>query len=160
MAGVSRKTGVLGGVLLLALGHSLFPQEKSLEELLSAFKGQALVLNIVTRVVQEGQEEPWNSVNSQITIPGRAVGLKLVGANIVVTVQFTPYFGKDGSFVLVAQGQIWIDLPGQGTNYQTTMQTIPLKFGESVYFFPLGSEHEKDEPQIEIQLALSPYTDE
>jgi hypothetical protein len=88
------------------------------------------------------------------------VGLKLVGANIAASVQFTPYFRKNGSYALVAQGEIWIDVPDVGMNRLSTMQTIPLDFGEEVYFFPLGSGDGKDDPRIEIQLALHPYSEE
>ncbi len=41
--------------------------------------------------------------------------------------------------------------------YQTTMQTIPLDFGERVYFFPLGPQTSDGNARIEIQLALHPY---
>ncbi|MDR0526102.1 MAG: hypothetical protein LBG90_09580 [Spirochaetaceae bacterium] len=137
-------------------------QEFSLEELLPGLKERAVVLNIVARVVEKNQEEVWNSANSKVTIPGRPVGLKLVGANIVVAVQFTPYLREDGHNMLVAQGQIWIDVPNEGIRYQTTLQTIPLAFGELIYFFPLGSvsleKGEKSgEARIEIQIQMHPY---
>jgi hypothetical protein len=87
------------------------------------------------------------------------VGLKLVGSNVVVQVQFTPYpnFSAPGNAVLVAQVQIWINIPDEGIRYQTTMQTIPLKYGEQIYFFPLGSMSTQDDARIEIQLELRPY---
>jgi hypothetical protein len=107
--------------------------------------------------VEKDHEEVWNSVNSKVTITGRPVGIKLVGTNIIVVVQFTPYLRADGNNVLVAQGQVWIDVPNQGMSYQTTIQTIPLEFGEQVYFFPLGSVTSESEAHIEIQLALHPY---
>jgi hypothetical protein len=88
------------------------------------------------------------------------VGLKLVGANVVVAVQFTPYFRSNGNNVLVAQGQIWINVPDKGMSYQTTMQTIPMEFGELIYFFPLGSMESPDHSTIEIELVLHPYIEE
>jgi hypothetical protein len=136
-------------------------EEFSLEKLFPRLKEEAVVLDIIARVVEQNQEEVWNSsVNSKVTIPGRPVGLKLVGANIVVAVQFTPYLRRNGNNVLVAQGQIWVDVPNEGIRYQTTMQTIPLKFGEQIYFFPLGSVSSRDEAHIEIQLELHPYTED
>jgi hypothetical protein len=113
-------------------------------------------------VVEQDQEEVWNSVvNSKVTIPGRPVGIKLIGENIVVMVQFTPYLGlgDKGHNILVAQGQIWVNIPNEGIRYQTTMQTIPLEYGEQIYFFPLGKVTADNEARIEIQLELRPYSE-
>jgi hypothetical protein len=153
------RVGKIGffGIILFAAGTAVMAQEQSLEKI-PGLREQAVVLDIVSRVVEQDQQEVWNSTNSKVTIPGRPVGLKLVGANVVVMVQFTPYFGADGNAVLVAQGQIWINIPNQGMRYQTTMQTIPLKYGEQIYFFPLGSRDSEDDAHIEIQLELRPYT--
>jgi hypothetical protein len=148
---------LIGSFLLIAATTAVRAQETSLEEVLPAFRDRAVVLDIVTRVVEADQEEVWNSVNSKVTIPGRPVGIKLVGANIVVMIQFTPYRWPDGRNVLVAQGQIWVDVPNQGISYQTTMETIPLEYGELVYFFPLGSVYAPDQARIEIQVELRPY---
>jgi hypothetical protein len=147
---------VFGSFLFFVAGTAA--QELSLEELLPGLKERAVVLDIVARVVEKNQQEVWNSANSKVTIPGRPVGLKLVGANIVIALQFTPYLRQNGNNVLVAQGQIWVDVPNEGIRYQTTLQTIPLEFGESIYFFPLGSVHSEDEARIEIQLELHPYS--
>jgi hypothetical protein len=64
----------------------------------------------------------------------------------------------DGRYILAAQGQIWITIPGEGMRYRATMQTLPLEFRKPVYFFPLGSTEAPDEARIEIQLMLEPYT--
>ncbi|GHU98083.1 hypothetical protein FACS189483_05640 [Spirochaetia bacterium] len=148
---------LIGGFLLIATNTAIRAQETALEEVLPAFRDQAVVLDIVARVVEADQEEVWNSVNSKVTIPGRPVGIKLVGANIVIMVQFTPYRQANGRNVLVAQGQIWVDVPNQGISYQTTMETIVLEYGEPVYFFPLGSIRSPDRARIEIQVELRPY---
>ncbi|MDR0554999.1 MAG: hypothetical protein LBG76_09420 [Treponema sp.] len=132
-------------------------QDLSLEELLPDLKDRAVVLDIVARVVERNQEEVWNAANSKVTIPGRPVGIRLVGANVVVAIQLTPYRRRDGRNMLVAQGQIWVDIPNEGIRYQATMETIPLEYGEPVYFFPLGSTGSFDRTHIEIQLTLYPY---
>jgi hypothetical protein len=145
-------------VLLVAAAGVVKTQELSLEELVPALKEQAVKIAIIARVVEKNREEVWNSVNSKVTIPGRPVGMKLVGNNIVVAIQFTLYRQRGGRNILVAQGQIWIDVPNQGIHYQTTMETIPLEYGEQIYFFPLGSGKDPDEPRIEIQVEVQPYT--
>ncbi|MHB9291652.1 hypothetical protein Holit_00730 [Hollandina sp. SP2] len=152
-----RRVTLFGSLLFLATRGAA--QEPSLEELLPALKERAVVLDIIARVVEKTQQEVWHSFNSKVTIPGKPVSLKLVGTNILVVVQFTPYLRRDGNNLLVAQGQIWVDIPNQGIHYQTTIQSIPLEFGEQIYFFPLGSVNAQDEAHIEIQLVLHPYSE-
>jgi len=133
-------------------------QDNALEEL-PGLRERAVVMRIVSRIVEQNQQVVWNSENTRVTIPGRPVGLKLVGENLIVAVQFTPFLRANGQHILVAQGQIWINIPNQGVSYNTTMQTIPIEFNEQVYFFPLGSMNTKDEgSSIEIQLIMEPYS--
>jgi hypothetical protein len=153
-----RKFSLFGGILFTAA--ALSAQEGPLQNILPGLRNQAVILNITARIIEPNQEEVWNSSNSKVTIPGRPVSLKLVGENIVVAVQFTPYIRGSGHNVLLAQGQIWVDVPNEGIRYQTTMQTIPLEYGESIYFFPLGTVKSENAAHIEIQLALYPYTEE
>jgi hypothetical protein len=154
---MTRPLTLLSSLLFLAANTAVLPQEPGLEELLPALKDRAVILDIVSRVVEHNQQEVWNSVNSRVTIPGRPVGLRLVGANVVVAVQFTPYFRRKGHSVLVAQGQIWVNVPNEGIRYLTTMQTIPIDFGEPIYFFPLGPADSPEDARIEIRLELRPY---
>jgi hypothetical protein len=107
------------------------------------FQDRAVVFDIITRITEEDGSEVWNQVDSKVTIPGRPVGIKLVGKNLVISTRLTPYFNKQNSGIVVAQAQIWIDVPGQGIHYQTTVQTVPLSFGDEVSFFPLGSRRAK-----------------
>ena len=138
------------------------PQEtgRPFTEILPRFKNQAVVLEISARVVERNQEVVWHEAHEKVTIPGRPVGLKLVGANVVVAVQFTPYLRRKGKNLLVAQGQIWVNVPNQGISYQTSMQTIPLEFDEPVYFFPLGQQSGGDSAFIEVMLTLRPYDEQ
>lgn len=153
-----KSLALFGSLFLISTNTLLFSQDSALEKMLPGLRERAVILDIVARVVEENQQEVWNASNSKVTIPGKPVGLRLVGENIVVAVQFTPYFRNDGNSVLVAQGQIWVNIPNEGIRYQTTMQTIPIKFGEQIYFFPLGSANSPKEAHIEIRLVLHPYT--
>ncbi|GHV83944.1 hypothetical protein AGMMS50212_12840 [Spirochaetia bacterium] len=121
------------------------------------FNGNRISLHLITRVLDEGKKEVWNSDSEKLTIPGRPVGLTIVGDNVIVVVQFTPYPRRNGKGTLVAQGQIWVDDPKTGVQYKTTMQTVPLDYGERIFFFPLGSDESSDSPHIEIQLEMSRY---
>ncbi|MDR1787040.1 MAG: hypothetical protein LBR16_01100, partial [Treponema sp.] len=111
-------------------------------------------------IARGDESEIWHSVNSQVTLPGRAVSLKLVGANIIIAVQFTPFCRPSGEQLLVAQGQIWLEAPGKGIDYQTAFQTIPLSFGEEVRFLPLGPAEDGAEPMIEMRVVLRRYEEE
>jgi hypothetical protein len=135
---------------------AIFAQESSLEQVLPAFKDRAVVISMVTRVIDD-QIEVWHSNSSKVTLPGKPVGLKIVGTNVVIVVQFTPYIKREGTSVLVAQGQVWIDVPDEGIQYQTSIRTIPVEFGEQVYFLPLGDKNDQNNAHIEIQLELLPY---
>jgi hypothetical protein len=155
----------LGAITAQEAGSTVSPagqganahEDPFLEEVPPGMRDRAVVLDINARIVEQNKVEVWNESHKRVTIPGRPVGLKLVGANIVVAIQFIPYLSRSRQNVLVAQGQIWVDIPNQGIRYQTTMQTIPLEFEEPVYFFPLGSSGRADEATIEIMLILRPY---
>jgi hypothetical protein len=141
--------------------YSLPAQGMPLDSVVSTLKDQALVLDIVARVVEGGEEDLWNSSNSRVTIPGRPVGFRLTGENVVVVMNFTPYSRQSPeggrSLILLAQGMIWVNVPGEGAHYRSTMQTIPMEFGEPVYFFPLGRDAPNQESCLEILLELRPY---
>jgi hypothetical protein len=123
-------------------------------------RGRAVVLEINTCIVEENRTVTWNESHGAVTIPGRPVGIKLVGANLVVTAQFTPYIPRNGKKFLVAQGQIWMDIPNQGIRYFTSVQTIPIEFDEPIYFFPLGAMGEGTSGSIEVMLTMHPYEDQ
>ena len=156
--GLYGKTALLGGILLLAVNTALTAQETSLEQL-PGFRERAVVIRVVSRIIEQNQKVIWDSENTSITMPGRPVGLQLVSSDLVVVVQFTPFLRPNGQHTLVAQGQIWISTPGEGISFQTTMQTIPLELGEVVYFFPLGSMKSQEDAHIEIQLVVEPLSE-
>ena len=150
---------LVSGFLLLTASIFLGAQEVSLEEF-PGIRERAVVLHIVSRIVEQDQEDIWNPENSFVTLPGRSVGFQLVGSNIIIAVQFIPYLRPEGQHFLVAQGQIWISVPNESISYHTTIQTIPLDFNETVYFIvPLSSEGTGDDSYLEIQLTLEPYMD-
>jgi hypothetical protein len=151
------KSAFLQGFLFLAVSAGISAQETLLEEL-PVLRERAVVVRMVSRIVEQNEQVVWNSEKSRVTMPGRPVGLKLVGTNVLVSVQFTPVLQPYGQHILVAQGQIWINVPGEGMRYHTSIQTIPLEFNEQVFFFPLGSMQERDEASIEIQLVVEPYS--
>ncbi len=147
------------GVLIFTARAALWAQagDTPFTDVLPAFQDKAVVLDITASIVENDREEVWNSSSSRVTVLGRAVGVRLVGSNIAASVQFTPYIGDDGGIFLLAQGQIWVGVPDQGIHYQSTVQTIPVVYGEEVYFLPLGDSPSKEESRIELRLNLHPY---
>ena len=131
--------------------------DSPLQDLFTRFRGRAVVLEINARIIERDEQVSWNESQRKTTIPGRPVGLKLVGANVVVAAQFTPYLRRGAQKSIVAQCQIWIDIPNQGISYHTSMQTIPVEFGETIYFLPLGPSKGDNSEFIEIMVTLLPY---
>jgi hypothetical protein len=127
-----------------------------LGEMVSGFRSRAVVMDIEARVLGEEKAVVWNETHRKLAIPGSPVGIKLVGSNVVVEAQFTPFIRRQGS-VLVAQGQIWYNESGKGISYYTSIQTIPLEFGEPIYFFPLGTSNQFGS-SIEILITVNRNT--
>ena len=142
-------------LFLIAANFSISAQSEntSIRELPPGLRSQALLLSIESRVVGEGQEVIWSESNRRVTIPGTPTGVQLMGSNVLVVAQFTPFIGPDGN-VLVAQGQIWIADPNGVVNYYTSIQTIPMELGEQIYFFPLGL-YGNLIPSIEIVITVN-----
>ena len=151
---------LLCGVFFMTFPTFTHAQEQSLDALPSWLRDRAIVMEIAARIIEQDQEIVWNSENTKVTIPGRPVGIRLVGTNIIVAVSFTPFFRPRGNNFLVAQGQIWIQIPNQGMSFHTCLEAIPMDFNELIYFFPLGSSSSEQDAQIEIQIVLYPYTEE
>ena len=135
------------------------PMERHPDRLLPALKQRAVSVRILARILSAADEELWAAECDKVTIPGRPVALRLIGTNLAVVVQFTPYSRGDKRWVLVAQGQIWLEDGENGLRYETTLQTIPVKIGEQVYYFPLGSNRADGGDTIELCLELRPYHD-
>jgi len=131
----------------------IYAQNQQTSGMEQELRRRALVIDIDARVLTDEDEIIWNQVERKIAIPGSPVGIRMVGSNVVVGVQFTPFIRVQGN-VLVAQVQIWIDT-GNGVSYHTSMQTIPIDFNEPIYFFPLGASNSS----IEILLTVNPYSD-
>jgi len=152
------KTGALCilGLLLWSAGL-LHAQELLLEEL-PALRDKAIVLQITTKI-EENNQQLGTSYNSKVTIPGRPVGIKLMGGNCVIEIRFVLNPQK-GKFTLVTQSQIWIGTSDKGMSYKTTSHSIPIDFGEPVIFFPLGSNPDPGNPHIELLLTIYRYGEE
>ena len=129
-------------------------EEGAVNQFAGSFKGRTLALDINVRVLEKAQVVVWDKSQQKETISGSPVGLKLVGSNVVVAVQFTPFIRRGGN-VLAVQGQIWVNDPQKGMCYYTSIQTIPMEFGEPVYFFPLGSAEQANESNASVEIIIT-----
>lgn len=124
-------------------------------EAATGIRRRSVVLDINARVRDNDQVIIWDESHQKITIPGSPVGIQLVGSNIVVIVQFTPFLRRNGN-VLVAQGQIGIKNSDNTFSYYTSIQTIPMEFDEPIHFFPLGTAEHLNS-SIEIIISVNRY---
>jgi hypothetical protein len=149
------------GILIYAQDH----HTTSSGDIPRGVRRWAVVMDINVRVLDESQTELLAQSERKTTTPGSPVGIQLVGSNLVVVVQFTPLIRRGSGNVLVAQGQIWIGNPQdpqKGVSHYTSIQTIPMEFGEPIYFFPLGQAQQSGTssgPSIEIIITVNPYNE-
>ncbi|MDR2729720.1 MAG: hypothetical protein LBB81_02345 [Treponema sp.] len=146
---------IFSAFFLVTAGLRVYCEDPQAITMMPGMRGHTLILNVDARVL-DNKLVVWHETNSRVTIPGNSVGIRMVGDNLVILMQFTPFILRNGQKTLVAQGQIWIDIPNEGINYYTSIQTIPIEFNEPVYFFPLGSAKPTD-ASIEIMLTVNPY---
>ena len=136
-----------------------FFEDEDLESLID----EALQLQITAKVLPPDEQPVWNSQSKKLTIPGRSVAVRLVGDNIRIDVVFTPYQEENGNLLLVAQGQVWFsEAPDAKTTYLTSIQSIPVSWGEKVLFFPLGFSSELSQAStfnIQLEVEIYPYKD-
>jgi len=109
---------------------------------------------ITDRDGKAGGEAIWREESFKYTLPGVPVGVKIVGSNLIVMTQVTPFDRGDGSLTLVAQGQIWLRNPLGGLSFRTTLETVTVEFGETLFFYPLGMDSEGRSP-LRLEITVS-----
>jgi hypothetical protein len=96
----------------------------------------------------------WQAESIKYTVPGTPVPFKFIGTNVVILVQVTPFSRPDSAgVVLVAQGQVWVKSPDGRLSYHTTIDTLSVEYGETVFFFPLGLDPGGHAP-IRLEIAI------
>jgi hypothetical protein len=164
-----KKTLLFGLLLLVSLETGFFAQAQdktvpnpgTVEQLLK----EALNIHIQAKLIHNVQNIMWQSDVEKLTIPGRAVSINMQNEQARLLVHFTPYRKVEGGLILVAQSEIWLHMQAEGDQkenlrYFTSMRSIPLDYGEIIYFYPLGKLDSFDNPDhihIEMALSISPY---
>jgi hypothetical protein len=167
MRNLARNRNVVVPLLLTLAVAGAHAQEAATDpkEALQQLLSKALSVTISARVLPsdtQGDTAIWNAESTKLTIPGRAIKVRLDGDNVRIYLLCTPYVQEDGEVLLVAQGQVWLTQPtDREVKYSSTFYSIPLSFGEKVLFFPLGlsnaEEQSKDFYNIELEIKIVPY---
>lgn len=129
-----------------------------IKEALQYLEDNSLNIKIITRIVDEDGTTIWDTEMSRITISGKSVKVKLSGVNILVITDITPYILNDSTILLVSQGEIWIGSSGSvEIKHYSTIKSLPVSYGESVLFFPLGVIKASDTKIYNIELEIQVY---
>ena len=138
------------------------PPQSMIESALRSVRDDQLEIKVGLSLTQTEPFTNWNTQQSELTIPGRAVNVEINGSNLRIRAVFTPYLGEDGELELVAQGQVWLDDgPEAPTRYVATYRSVPLSLGEKLLFFPLGvAEGVADEVTLKLEVEIVRYQPE
>lgn len=128
----------------------------SLASIPKALMSETLSVAIVASVGKKPSAPDWTVKDTKYTIPGSSVSVKMLGTDVAILITVTPYKMKDGRLLLLTQGQVWYKEGAEGLNYRTTIETLSVKFGERVLFYPFGAKPEGGAP-LRIELVLDKY---
>lgn len=149
--------------ILLVLCSLSFGQDLNLNETLQSILDDAMEINVAARLYLPNQEPMLYAENSKLTtIPGRSVAVKIQGGNIIIKAVLTPYRNENNELILVAQGQVWLtdNKVENAIQYLSSFDSIPINFGETISFFPLGLSKELANTEylnIEIAIQIVPF---
>lgn len=101
-------------------------------------RDKAVTIGIKALVLGPASTVAWQANSVRDTIPGTPVGVKLVGGNVAILVQITPYDNGKGGLVLVTQSQVWVKRNSGEFSYFTSLDSVAVQYDETVYLFPLG----------------------
>jgi len=153
--------------LLALAGLAVSPLRNSAQERVEELKEGSLAVKVHALVPGSGAEGlqgtgvAWQEESVKYTLPGIPVGVKLVGTNLVVMTQVTPFDRGDGKLSLVAQGQVWARNARGSITYRSTLETVTLSLGETVFFYPLGVDAGGKSPlRLEISVSRRPVEPE
>lgn len=134
------------------------PEPGSVAAIPSTLLDEALVVSIGASLARPDEAPSWQAKDVKYTIPGTSVSIKLFGSDVAVVITMTPYDRREGGILLVAQGQVWYKETGETLRYRTTVETLPVAYGERVFFYPFGTTPESGAP-LRVDLVIERYRD-
>ena len=110
--------------------------------------------------VQDGTSEKLVSDHKvqHLTVSGKPVTLNIKGGNFKAAVRLTLYRMQDDNLLLLTQSSIFFINEGR-RQMLSTAQSIPVKAGEKVLFFPLGvlNDGNKSGYNCMLEMNISKY---
>lgn len=94
--------------------------------------------NAAQNAAQAVRALTWSPLLIKTAPPGAPVEVRLVGPNLIALVQVVPFERSDALLDLVVQGQVWLKMPDGSVAYQSTLKTLILEAGGTLFFYPLG----------------------
>lgn len=147
-------------IVLLVFLAAAYSTADDLHDLLDMLQDNVFSVNVIGRIYDSGEVSSWEMEVTKYTISGRSVSLRLEGKKLVVIANITPYVDEEDGVLLVAQGQVWVDEPGEElVKYSSTMKSLPISLGDKVYFYPLGlsQNYESEMFILELEIQILPY---
>jgi hypothetical protein len=117
-------------------------------------EGRILNMVLNTKIITPPNDIAWENTLEQETTPGHPVRLRIEGGNIRMITHFTPMMEGKDKYLLVAQGQLWIQNQTQ-TQFRNHFKTIPCQLGETVVFYPLGMLEDGQVKQATIAVEIT-----
>jgi hypothetical protein len=160
------KRRIVAPLMLVAAAFAARAEDLNISEALKSLLDNALEVKISARIFPaDAEQEPWTAESTRLTIPGRAVKVRLEGDNVQIYLICTPYVQENGEVLLLSQGQVWFtEPPEKEAKYFSTFYSIPVAYGEKVLYFPLGvSDAAAKGPgyfNIELEIVIVPYQKE
>ncbi len=160
------KRRIVAPLILVAAAIAARAEDLNITEALKALLDNALEVKISARIFPaDAEEAPWTAESTRLTIPGRAVKVRLEGDNVQIYLICTPYVQENGEVLLLSQGQVWFtEPPEKEAKYFSTFYSIPVSYGEKVLYFPLGLTDAAAKEQgffnIELEIVIVPYQKE
>jgi hypothetical protein len=160
------KRRIVAPLMLVAAAFAARAEDLNITEALKSLLDNALEVKISARIFPaDAAQEPWIAESTRLTIPGRAVKVRLEGDNVRIYLICTPYVQENGEVLLLSQGQVWFtEPPEKEAKYFSTFYSIPVAYGEKVLYFPLGvSDTAGKSPgffNIELEIVIVPYQKE
>ena len=160
------KRRIVAPLILVAAAIAARAEDLNITEALKALLDNALEVKISARIFPaDAEQTPWTAESTRLTIPGRAVKVRLEGDNVQIYLICTPYVQENGEVLLLSQGQVWFtEPPEKEAKYFSTFYSIPVSYGEKVLYFPLGVTDAAAKEQgffnIELEIVIVPYQKE
>jgi hypothetical protein len=160
------KRRIVAQLMLVAAAFAARAEDLNITEALKSLLDNALEVKISARIFPaDTEQEPWTAESTRLTIPGRAVKVRLEGDNVQIYLICTPYVQENGEVLLLSQGQVWFTAPPEKeAKYFSTFYSIPVTYGEKVLYFPLGLTDDAAKGRgyfnIELEIVIVPYQKE